>query len=425
MHPFFIQMAKDSVIKATELVGSPGRTTILPDNKSTSYIGGSNLDWYELGSDNLWPQAIAFLNRKAAIHRGILNNKATFISGRGFVCDDKQKDLIDIILSCNANDDNLRKPVKRAIFDELSFGNSYFELVTDSGRSYLNFYHTDATKCRVGRNKYEGKIVLHPNWAQVNNSKEKLRAIPAYPEFDDVDGDGILRSMVHIKDFENEFVTYGVSSCIAGLGAGSICYKTDTWNLSRLDNGFKYSGILLLDAVFKDEEEEEKFDEELKAAHSGEGKQGQVLKVKKPMASDGTKFIPFDQTTDADWIKMNDQSVGTLIVAHQWFRTLAGIVDNTGFDTQRILNEYQVALSTVILDKQTEYLNILKTVIQNELGIDASSLNFINRPPVIEKPAYMKVWEARKADGLEYDEKDPTQNIYLAEMGRAKAISLI
>ena len=40
----------------------------------------------------------------------------------------------------------------------------------------------------------------------------------------------------------------------------------------------------------------------------------------------------------------------------------------------------------------------------------------MNRPPTRSKPIYMKVWEARKADGLEYDAEDERQQAYLSEI---------
>ena len=48
--------------------------------------------------------------------------------------------------------------------------------------------------------------------------------------------------------------------------------------------------------------------------------------------------------------------------------------------------------------------------------MDASSLEFVNRPPTRSKPIYMKVWEARKADGLDYDPEDREQQYYLSEI---------
>ena len=50
------------------------------------------------------------------------------------------------------------------------------------------------------------------------------------------------------------------------------------------------------------------------------------------------------------------------------------------------------------------------------LGEDGSSLAVVNRPPSRSKPLYMKVWEARKADGLDYNPEDPEQQIYVAQV---------
>ena len=52
------------------------------------------------------------------------------------------------------------------------------------------------------------------------------------------------------------------------------------------------------------------------------------------------------------------------------------------------------------------------------LGIDCSSLEIINRPPTRSKPIYMKVWEARKADGLDYDPEDERQQLFLSEISK-------
>ena len=43
-------------------------------------------------------------------------------------------------------------------------------------------------------------------------------------------------------------------------------------------------------------------------------------------------------------------------------------------------------------------------------------MQVINRPPTRSKPLYMKVWEARRADGLDYDTDNPEQNLFLAQI---------
>ena len=58
----------------------------------------------------------------------------------------------------------------------------------------------------------------------------------------------------------------------------------------------------------------------------------------------------------------------------------------------------------------------IKRLIREVVGINPSSLEIVNRPPTRSKPIYMKVWEARKADGLEYDEQDESQQAWLSEI---------
>ena len=103
-------------------------------------------------------------------------------------------------------------------------------------------------------------------------------------------------------------------------------------------------------------------------------------------------------------------------MAHSWFRTLSGLDYAGGFNAERILHEYEVALNTVILGEQAELLEPVRKLIGEVLGLDASSVEIVNRPPTRSKPIYMKVWEARKADGLEYDPGDARQQQFLSEI---------
>ena len=83
-----------------------------------------------------------------------------------------------------------------------------------------------------------------------------------------------------------------------------------------------------------------------------------------------------------------------------------------------------MALNTVILGEQEQLLEPIRDIVQSILGADSSSLAIINRPPTRSKPLYMRVWEARKADGLEYDENDADQQLFLAQITKYNIRSL-
>lgn len=128
-------------------------------------------------------------------------------------------------------------------------------------------------------------------------------------------------------------------------------------------------------------------------------------------AADGS-YAPYA----GDWSSLHDQATSDIVIAHSWFRSLSGLDYSSGFSSERILHEYEVALNTVILAEQQELMEPVRAILRDVAGIDPSSLEIINRPPTRSKPIYMKVWEARKADGLDYDPDDERQQAFLSEI---------
>jgi hypothetical protein len=211
------------------------------------------------------------------------------------------------------------------------------------------------------------------------------------------------------------FSHYGVAPYIAGLSAAAIIYKTDKWNISRIDSSFQLSGVMMLDSAVDNEADADRIAR--MAEERFAGNPGQVLFVLRDHAEgNGSQFIPINTSSDGDWRSLHEQSESDLVVAHSWFRSLSGLDYASGFSTERILHEYEVALNTIILSEQEQLLEPIRHIFNAILGIDASSLAIINRPPTRSKPIYMRVWEARKADGLDYDESDPEQQRLLAEI---------
>ncbi|MBP3355811.1 MAG: phage portal protein [Rikenellaceae bacterium] len=362
------------------------------------------------GDDNLFPYALALMSRRSTTHRRIINDKADYISGKGFVFDPGNAVLALLVERANGEGETLRQVINKLALDKALFGNAFLEVVTDPERSFAAFYHQDASRCRVGR---AGKgIVMHHDWR--NFDADSARRVPLYPDFAPGE-DGCLHAMIHYKDYEPMYEHYGVPPYIAGMNVSAIAYKTDRWNMSRLDNSFQLSGVMLLDTAVDSEEEarqivrlaEEKF----------AGRPGQVMfMVQSGAQSEHSRFIPIDSSNEGDWRQLHDQATSDIVVAHSWFRALSGLDYTSGFSAERILHEYEIALNTVILGEQAELMEPIREAITALTGAESQSLQIVNRPPTRNKPLYMKVWEARRADGLEYDTQDPLQQKFLSEI---------
>ena len=369
-------------------------------------------EFWRWGTDNNMPEALALLSRRSTAHRRIINDKADYISGKGFNYDCSVPLLDNIVKRANGEDETLRQVMNKLAFDKSLFGNAFLEIVTDEQHSFLSLYHQDATHCRVAKDSQH--ILLHHDWGHFRASE--ALSLPLYPLFEK-QSDGPLRSIFHYKDYEPMFEHYGVPQYIAGMNVSAIAYKTDRWNIARLDNSFQLSGVMMIDNAVDSESEASELAR--LAEQRFAGKPGQVMFIIRDESSDdNSRFIPIESQNDGDWKELHDQATSDIVVAHSWFRSLSGLDYSTGFSAERILHEYEVALNTVILSEQSEILEPILYAISHIMQIDCSSLEVINRPPTRSKPIYMKVWEARKADGLEYDENDERQQLYLSEISK-------
>ena len=410
--PAVLTLASEDTDPAAELKPAVAVANRADDPYITSGAGSVQSDkFWRWGDDNLFPNALALMARRSVTHRRIINDKADYISGKGFSCDEGHEPLLAaFIRRVNGDGESLRQVLNKLAFDKALFGNAFLEIVTDAEHSFLAFHHQDASRCRVARDS--AHILLHHDWAAFNAAE--ARTLPLYPAFERQE-DGTLRAMIHYKDYEPMFEHYGVPPYIAGFNVSAIAYKTDKWNISRLDNSFQLSGVMMLDSTVDNESEAERIVR--LAEQKFAGNPGQVMFVIRDGGeSDNSRFIPIASQNEGDWQALHEQAVSDIVVAHSWFRTLSGQDYASGFSAERILHEYEVALNTVILGEQAELTEPVREAITSILGIDASSLQVINRPPTRSKPIYMKVWEARKADGLDYDPDDERQQAFLSEI---------
>ena len=365
---------------------------------------------WKWGEDNLFPHALSLLSRRSTVHRRILNDKASYIAGKGISYDPEDQRLAQIVETANGGGETLRQVIRKVAFDKMLFGNAFLEIVTDEQNSFVSLFHQDASRCRLSKDKQH--ILLHHDWSGA--APKEVQKIALYPTFEPAP-DGTLRSVLHYKEYEPMYENYGIPTYIAGMNVSAIAYKTDRWNISRLDNSFQLSGIMMLDADVDSDSEAEHILREAEAKFAG--KPGQVMFLVKGMnEGESSKFIPVSSANEGDWKDLHNQATNDIVVAHSWFRSLSGLEYSTGFSSERILHEYEIALNTLILGEQEELLDPIRNFLETQFNIAASSIQIINRPPLEPRPAYMRVWEARKADGLPFDENDAAQQLFLSQI---------
>jgi hypothetical protein len=367
-------------------------------------------DFLPFGYDNLFPQACALFARSSPIHRGVINGKVKYITAE---LQASNKKIVPLLTKANFEGESLSQVIAKSNRDNFTGGNRYVEIITDARKSFLWFNHIDFTKVRLSKDLET--VQLHPDWWRYKGLKDvEVTTLPLYPDFEMMPseyGMPVLRSVYHFKDYEPEFYFYGVPDWIAGQDAVLIDLKTNKWNLSRLKNSFMVSGFLVVPV--KDKDEGAEVIDYIDKNHKGEGNQAKLMVITKSRGTEGekadrTQFIESKQENEGSWENLHAQSLSDIVISHNWYRALTSIPDNTGFDTNRILNEYNVALRTVISSEQQTWLNFFKRIFLEQMNIE-SDLVFINKPP-IEDTRYQYIWQIKKKRGDDdWSESDPNQ----------------
>lgn len=377
-------------------------------------------DYQRFGSDNLFPQKISELNRQGTTHRSILNNKTLYTIGRGFLVDENNTELAEFIKKVNNKNESLRAVLKKDVYDFLGYGNAFIEVVTNEPRDFISLFHHHSPRGRVSKDGTH--IIFHPDWRRESQSKELRTILPIYPEFE-MGEDGFLHSVVHIKAYEPEFEFYGLPSWLAALEAVAIGHKTNKWNVSRLDNQFNVSALLEIYGNPNDKAIKEG-KQAIKDEHTNAKKEGNNSKLivitKETGGADATKYTPFIQTQEGDWINLHKQSDQDLIIAHNWFAALSGIqtAGKLG-DVQQIRTEYEVAKNTTIADVQEIIMEQVNMILMNEGGFDVEGFRINNQPPVnladqLDLNLVIFKGEARLMVGLPVDESDKRMKEFVA-----------
>jgi hypothetical protein len=129
----------------------------------------SSSDYIPFGNNNLFPQAIAEINRNSPIHRGIMNMKTHFLKGKGFSTEKDNKKLSEWLLKANNKNESAITVCAKLMKDKVHSGNAYVEIVTDKRRSFVNIFHKDYTTCRLSKDAKS--ILIHGDWENYQSKK--------------------------------------------------------------------------------------------------------------------------------------------------------------------------------------------------------------------------------------------------------------
>lgn len=378
-------------------------------------------DFYPFGNDNYFPSAVQKLLRKSPVLRGALNSKTTYALGKGFTSEDTA--TTNYLENVNANGETLNDVFKKLIKDDWNGGNAYIEIVTTPGTNALALYHRDWTTGRVGRGAMKGRILFYDDWTRWRSNKKDIEELPIYPKYKRIKGNN--HSVIHVKDYEPEFKRYGLMDWVAGMNAGAIGYMTDEWNISRLENDMRPSGVLV--AGVKTKKDSDDLQDYFNKNFKGKNNAGEVMFI--TADSDGkTSFSPIQDTSEGNWINLRSSSAEDIVKATNWWEVLMGgsTPGKLGV-SQELRNTWSLAMFNVIQPKQDVYIDLFKKLIKEHTGLNSDDLSINNVNPIgyadkIEVNSVMTVRDALSVLNMPInEERKDLDNIVTGNTGNKTA----
>lgn len=364
----FVNLVDDPYYKKVKERATPGKIDFINPNQ---LLINDSIEYIKFGKSNLAPNIFTKLGREVGDHRAVLNSKVRHTNGSELKTDNEQTN--QEIIEMNLHDSN-----KRLLYDEYAVGGAVIEIVTDSARSFVKIFHLEVTKCRLKKDLTG--LIVNPNWQ--NRRPENDIDIPFYPEFTE-NADGLQHSVIYKPNYEPEFI-YGMPEWYAGLRSVKTAGLTSEVNENLLEEGYMKDGLFMVPV--ESPEQLKKVQTKIDKVDSGAQNAGGVTAIGIPAGIDAEKipqanFIDLRMDFKGAYMDLKKMTADELLRIHSWYRSLAGFSDSTGFDTNRINNEYEVALNTSIIPKQNEYLKIYNTIL-TDFGLNTEGLMFVNESPV-------------------------------------------
>jgi len=333
------------------------------------------------GSKNVWINDLALRKRRSATNGAVIESKVVYSIGKKllFLDDNELVQLNDSQLAyfneINANDESLYEVYSKVQADYIEFGNAYIEVVKKDGR--LSLFHRDATTIRISVNGE--KAYISNFWRDIGETEN-------YPNRDypisEIDMTGKANNyLVHVKNYEPEYQTYGVPDYSGALKDADIEYKISTFNLDKLNNGFFPSVLLQLFGEPPDGKDPQQYVKDIVNKYTGEGNSRKVVAELLDDKEQAANIHEFTTPQTGEFVELKQLVKEGIIEGHRWHSALMMQVSGKLANSSDIRTAFEMVNNTVIPAYRKPILKAFKRLL-NETPLSGLDLEIMPIRPV-------------------------------------------
>mgnify|MGYP001185633330 FL=1 len=403
---------KINSIKASSVKSDPITTPIIKQEKEPNQNIEQKWVPFFQDSDNIYVNDLAKRARRSSTHASIINQKITFIKGKGFTFkvdgedvkfEDLPNDFKEWVMEVNPEGDSLYDVFSDWIQSYVITGNCYPH-IKKSGE-FTALYSEDATTVRKG--KYCKIAYLSNFWRDIGLSNTPSAEYPV-TELEFYDGTQKNEYLIHVMKKYPEFNYYGLPDYVGALDWIDIEYRMSKYNIDKFDNGFFPSVLIQMFGEVPDGLNAQQYVDKIKEKFTGEGNNDKFLVELLDSPEQAASIKEFERERDGEFMELSQLATKAIITAHRITPSLAGLETSGKLgSSQQIKDEYDKFLNSVVIpDFQEPLLKTLNKIIKRDTKFNNIELGILNVSPVgdsskVELNAVITINEARKMLGLE------------------------
>ena len=322
-----------------------------------------NKPWVFFGEDNLWPNHLLTIYQYSPITRACANATMYGVKGKNLLVKEGDEGRITMANRSESVYDVFCK----LVVDRILFGGYCLNIVKSNDGGIAEFYHTDFSKIRAGKEDMFGNVGTYfysVDWrgTQVNPQKWKPVELPSFNMTDNEDPSQLM----YIKRYSPGMNYYPPCDWVAGVPTAQLDIEIRNFHLNNTQNSMMPSMSVSFTNGVPSEEERDILMRQLEAKYTSTNNSGKIFLFfsENPETAPIISPIP-NNASDAWYSSMQPQIDQTILTV--WGISspmLLGIKTEgqLGGRTE-MLDAYNLFLQTRIIPIQEEIMKTLEKVL--------------------------------------------------------------
>ena len=348
-------------------------------------------DWYEYGTErpykNIYPDYLTKLYNESSKHNQIINSKVKFITGQGFVIDEKltftEKAYVNGFIRMPNDDESLDDLIGKLAKDKKVYGGFCLQVRMSKNNKIAAVNHIDFADIRVGVDN--NLFYYTDDWSARNpKNNEDFKILQQFPYDDSASAE--TDYVIYYKEYRPDLGAYPLPDYVSAIPYLESDAQIANFTLSNISNNLSAGYLISFRNGQPNEEDMAQIERRFKDYATGADNAGKPLLSFTDQASDHPEIIPIPVNgQDERFINLNNQIREEIFTAHGITSPqLFGIKDNNssmGNNADEIVVASQL-YQNLQIDPEQKVFNELVNSILNYNGVNGNPVRIQKIEPV-------------------------------------------